>query len=119
LGIKDFSSPLPGDTSGGVFTAYILDSNGVGGQPLLSASSWYYVATELPGETGTTWFLGCDGFNNTYPRTYGRWENNIVEYSSPVWAAGRYTGTDAQVNTFDQVVAPCPFGGNFYVDSVM
>ena len=119
LAVKDFTTLTAGDTSGGYFTAAVRDSNGVGAQPMLSANSWYYVAVELPGEASTVWFLGCDGNNNAYPRTYGRWQNNFVEYAAPVWPAGRYQGTDAQVNTFTTTVAPCPFGGSYNVDSVI
>ena len=115
LGIKDFTHHLAPDTSGGFFEVSILDSNGLNNQPLLNASSWYYVATEIP----TGYYLGCDGVSNTLPRAYGRWENDVIEYGSPVWAANRYSDANAQVNEFGQAMAPCPFGGNFRVDSVI
>ena len=115
LGIKDFTHHLAPDTSGGFFNVSILDSNGLNNQPLLNASSWYYVATEIP----TGYFLGCDGVSNTLPRSFGRWEKDVIEYGSPVWAANRYSDANAQVNEFGQAMAPCPFGGNFRVDSVI
>ncbi len=114
LGIKSFTG-RPADTSGGYFEVSMLDSSGGGIQPLLDASSWYYVATEIP----TGYFLGCDGISNTYPRIFGRWENNIVEYGSPVWPADRYTDADAQVNTFGSLMSPAPFGGTYKVDSMI
>ena len=115
LGIKDFTHHLAPDTSGGFFNVSILDSNGLNNQPLLNASSWYYVAAEIP----TGYFMGCDGVRNTFPRSYGRWENNIIEYASPLWAANRYSDANAQVNEFGQAMAPCAFGGNFRDDSVI
>ncbi len=117
LGVKSFTG-ADGDTSGGMFTVAFHDSNGVGGQPFLDASSWYYVAPEVPGGTNV-WFLGNDGYNNAYPRVYGRWQNNFPEYSSPVWPSGRTVGANAQVNTFTSTMAVLPFGGSFDVDSMI
>ena len=118
LGIKDFATaPLPGDTSGGTFTVQFGDSSGtIGADPVLSASSWYYVAPEVP----NGWFLGCDGTLNCFPRTFGRANfNNYLEYYSPEWSSDRYSGTTAMVNTGSQGYAAAPFGLSASIDSVI
>ncbi len=115
-GVKSFAgSTNPGDTSGGFFNVTVGDSLGNPMNVHVDSNNWYLVAPEVP----NGWFLGCDGYLNTYPRTYGRnMFNNYLEYPSAIWPGGRLTGSNPQVGFPSSALAPCNFGGYYTVDSV-
>ena len=94
LAVKSFlpSAETAADTVYGHFSLPFKDSTGAGTSPALDASSWYYVAVELPTDvstgTGLRWYLGSDATGNNFPRSYGRWQNSYLEYYSPIWEGG-------------------------------
>jgi hypothetical protein len=102
----------PGDTSGA-----ILNFSGMGdpltGNPKtieLKASSWYYLAVEVP----TGHFLGADGVMHPLPRIYGRALNaGILDYSNIVG-----TSPDAFLATPDQGNIPVPNTFSNYIGTV-
>jgi PA domain/Secretion system C-terminal sorting domain len=121
LGIKEFGTT---DSSGGFFTVSIGDSLGITTDPItLDSNSWYFVAPEMPVSTTIgTWFIGCDGQDNFYPRTYGRANfQDYLEYSSTLWGGGELSGTDLltdAANATDELPVII-FGGSENIDSVV
>lgn len=81
------------DTSGAILNAQIYrdttTSNAGIVQPYLLDNTWYYLAIDVPSNTGT-YYLGCDGIGDALPRAYGRRYStaNVLEYSSVVGEAG-------------------------------
>jgi len=112
---KAFDGVNPADTSGGIFTANVVDSNGNNLNVPMAASSWYLITPRLL----DSWFLGCDGALNNYPRVYGRSHfNNVIEPSSQLWAGGRSDGSTPMIGNEISAMPTVPFGGSYVIDSV-
>ena len=104
------------DTSGGYFSAQFGDSLGNRAAIHVDSNSWYFVAPELP----NGWFIGLDGNNNAYPRTYGRANfNNYVEYPSAMWPGGQNDGSGPMLSYPADGLSPTTFGGSNDIDSVI
>jgi len=101
------------DTSGGMFKVRMgLPGSGTPAGVLLDSASWYYVAVEVPSGC----FLGADGQNSSYPRTYGRaFIGNTFDYPGIEWN-GDYSSFVGY--TPAQALCPSPFPGTAYINSV-
>jgi hypothetical protein len=120
-----------GDYSFNYYSAVFTDSlGGNAGHIKMNDDSWYWVSADMPQNGGTTtWAIGCDGFNNAFPRMYGRsvfpdstLANPYIEYYAPIWALGNRGGTGGEgttmlsaYNYWDQIVL---FGGTLFDSSI-
>ncbi len=105
------------DTSGVVFKARMGDpgTGSITNPIVLDSNSWYYVAAEVP----ATYFLGCDGYLDPYPRVYGRANHaGYIEYSGVEWPGDYNSGTNTMTASPASATAPCPFGETAYVNSI-
>lgn len=113
---KSFVALNPADTSGGIFTAAVVDSNGNPANVAMDANSWYFIAPELL----SGWFLGCDGLYNSFPRVYGRYNfNNQKEPAAQLWSGGRSDGSTPMIGNFNLFMPTVPSGGASTIDSTV